>query len=178
MNPDQIDSMLFPKIEDHSETYAERYVDHYVEQYRIYLHVFNSTIERRQKSNEFFMGLNTALMAFMGYIEVKEASSIPHAPIIFMIVPLIGISICYAWYLLIKSYKNLNRAKFQVIHRVEAKLPLSNFATEWEILGRGRDPKKYRTLSSIEKTIPIIFGLLYIVIFLTNVPQGIFTGLF
>src|SRR4051812_17329400 len=123
MEISQIDNMLFPKIEEHGENYEEKYVDHYVEQYRLYLYIFNTTIERRQKSNEFFMGLNTALMAFLGYIEVKEGMSIPHAPIIFMIVPLIGMSICYSWYLIIKSYKDLNRAKFKVIHRLEANLP-------------------------------------------------------
>ena len=72
----------------------------------------------------------------------------------------------------------MNRAKFQVIDNVEEKLPLSLFKTEWEILGRGLDTNKYRKISSIEKNIPIIFIILYTLIFSINLPWDLVSMFF
>jgi hypothetical protein len=174
MEDEELDDLLVPDISDHKEKYPDKYIDHYVEQYRIYLHVFNSTIERRTKANEFFLGINTAIMAFLGYIEAKDGISAPSAPIIFTLVPVIGVALCYSWYLIINSYTQLNRAKFKVIHRLETKLPARLFKTEWRILGMGKDVKKYKPMSHIEKMVPQIFIVLYFIIFFANLPYGAF----
>lgn len=166
MNGEQIDNILLLTHTDHKESHADKYIDHYLEQYRIYLHIFNNTSDRRQKSNEFFLGLNTAIIGMLGYLETKSQSH--NESMIFLMAPFVGIGICLCWHRLILSYKQLNRAKFKVIHRLETKLPAALFETEWELLGKGKDMKKYRPLSSIEKNIPIIFIILYVLIFMTN----------
>ena len=162
-----IDNLLYERYTDHKENHADRYIDHYLEQYRIYIHVANSGNERRAKSNEFFLAINTAIMGILGYFEIKGPIE---TPVIFMMVPFVGIAICYCWYKIINSYSQLNRTKFKVIHSVEKKLPLSLFETEWELNGRGKDKKKYLPLSSTEKLIPIIFSVLYVLIFVSNLP--------
>ena len=164
---EEIDNLLVATYTEHKENHADRYIDHYLEQYRIYLHVFNDTSDRRYKYNEFFLGLNTIIMGVMGYLEAKDIS---HAPIIFVLAPLVGIAICFCWYKLIVSFSQLNRAKFKIIHMLEKKLPANLFETEWELLGKGKDLRKYRPISSIERNIPIIFISFYIIIFLTNSP--------
>lgn len=167
MEPDDIDNLLFTRNNDKIKESKDPYVDYCLEQYRIYLHVFNSTNERRQKSNEFFLGLNTAIIGILGYVETK---SLPNSNIIFLLVPFVGISIGYCWYKIIKSYRQLNKAKFKVIHSVEQKLPITLFETEWHILGKGKDKKKYYPLSETEILIPITFILLYIVILAVSLP--------
>jgi hypothetical protein len=167
MEKDQIDSLLYKRYTDHQENHPDRYIDHYLEQYRIYIHVMNTTGEHRLKANEFFLAINTAIMGILGYFEIKGPIE---TPIVFMMVPFVGIAICYCWYYIISSYGQLNKAKFFVIHSVEKKLPLSLFETEWELLGKGKDKKKYKPLSSTEKLIPIIFTILYILIFFSNLP--------
>lgn len=164
---EEIDNLLYVRNTDHHDNHADRYIDHYLEQYRIYIHVFNTTSERRLKSNEFFLGINTAIMGILGYLEAKGTID---RPIIFMMVPFVGMAICYCWYKIINSYRQLDRAKFSVIHSAEKKLPLALFETEWEVLGKGKNRKKYLPLSSIEKLIPVIFTVLYILIFLANFP--------
>ncbi len=161
-----IDSLLYKRVskEEDADT---KYIDHYLEQYRIYLHIFNSTHDRLGKSNDFFLGLNTAIIAALGYLESKGGA---HNSTVFLFAPFVGIAICYCWYQIINQYRKLNRTKFKVIHEVEKKLPLSLFETEWELLGKGKDKKKYYPLSLIERKIPIIFIILYIVIFLTGIP--------
>jgi len=163
----EIDNLLYVRNTDHKENHNDRYIDHYLEQYRIYLHVFNTTSERRLKANEFYLAINTAIMGILGYFEIKGPAE---RPVVLVLVPFVGVAICYCWYRIIQSYRQLNKAKFSIIHSAEKKLPLSLFETEWELLGKMKDPKKYRPLSSIEKYIPVIFIVLYILIFFANFP--------
>ncbi len=166
MEPNKIDSLLFNRNNDKIKENRDSYVDYCLEQYRIYLHIFNSTNERRQKSNEFFLGLNAAIIGILGYVETK---SIPHANIVFMLIPFVGITIGYCWYKIIKSYRQMNKAKFQILHTLEQQLPVKLFETEWIVLGKGQDKKKYHPLSEIEKIIPITFILLYIAILVSSI---------
>jgi hypothetical protein len=169
----QIDDILVAAYPEYKEKFPERYVDHYLEQYRIYLLIFDNLSDRRQKSNEFFLALNTAIMGIMGYFEIKTISA---SSVIFILVPLVGMAICLCWYRMILSYSQLNRAKFKVIHLLEKKLPAKLFDTEWNILGEGKDKNKYYPLSHAERLIPIIFTVLYIIIFIVNSPVSKFLG--
>lgn len=173
MEKDKIDSILYSRVKHYNDGEDVNYENHYLEQYRMYLHIFNSTSDRRNKSNEFYLGLNTAIIGVLGYLETKNFSD--NSSVIFLFAPFVGIAICYCWYQIIISYKQLNKAKFRVIHDIEDRLPLSLFKTEWELLGRGINTLKYRKISSIEKNIPIIFIVLYAVIFGMTLPWDLFT---
>ena len=172
---DEIDNLLYVRNTDHKENHADRYIDHYLEQYRIYIHVFNTASERRLRSNEFFLGINTAIIGILGYLQLKGPIE---KPMFFLMVPFLGIAICYCWHRIIRTYRQLDRAKFSVIHSAERKLPLALFETEWEILGKGKDRKKYQPFSNTEMIIPIIFTVLYLLIFLSNFPWQDVTNLF
>lgn len=176
MDKNKIDSLLYSRVKHYKDSEDTNYEDHYLEQYRIYLHIFNSTTDRRNKSNEFFLGLNTAIIGVLGYLETKGLND--SSSVIFLFAPLVGIAICYCWYQIIISYKMLSRAKFSIIHNIEEKLPLSLFKTEWELLGRGIDFSKYRKISSIEKNIPIVFIILYSVILGVSIPLDIISIFF
>ncbi|MFA5931930.1 MAG: hypothetical protein WC793_00935 [Candidatus Paceibacterota bacterium] len=165
MTGDDIDNTFFKKIDTNIVDPKDPYLNHLLEQYRIYLHIFNSTNDRSQKSNEFFLGLNAAIIGILGYVETK---ALPHGNIIFMLIPFIGISISYSWYKIINSYSILNRAKFKVIHKMEEKLPVALFETEWNSLTDSKNEKKYVSFSRIERNIPITFIVLYIVILIVT----------
>ena len=63
------------------------------------------------------------------------------------------------------SYKNLNTAKFLVIHKIEKRLPISPYDAEWEAMGRGKNPELYRPISHIELGVPYVFmGLHFVVV--------------
>jgi hypothetical protein len=40
--------------------------------------------------------------------------------------------------------------EFAVIHKIEEQLPLRLYEYEWQILGYGKDPKKYRPFTHVE----------------------------
>jgi hypothetical protein len=79
--------------------------------------------------------------------------------------PLIAVlALCYVWWRLLLSYRQLNAAKYQVIDQYEKMLPARPYVSaEWRLLGEGNDPKLYKSMTDIEKSVPIIFGLLYLI---------------
>ena len=77
---------------------------------------------------------------------------------------LIGVIICCIFWFLLRSYKQLNTGKFQVIHEIEQKLPLALYGYEWKILDEGKRIEKYFPFSHIELIIPWVFGLVYVII--------------
>jgi len=152
MNKNHIESKLF-----HKEREKAKCSNDLLEQYKLYVNSAEKISDRRQKTNEFFLGLNTALLMAFGFVYGKiENSDIVVIPML-----VAGISICYFWYRIIRSYKGLNGAKFDIIHLIEKKLPLSLYDAEWEILGRGEDKNKYWPFSHVEIKIPWIFIIIY-----------------
>ena len=53
-----------------------------------------------------------------------------------------------------------------VIQQIERQLPLRPFAAEWELVGRGADSALYRPFTKLEPFVPLVFMLLYEVLYL------------
>ncbi len=152
--------------EDVDKKYGEKYVEHFLEQYKIYLEMLDRISDRRQKANEFFLALNTALLGFLGYVQIKDG----YSNFLFTVAPIAGICLTYYWYVMVKSYRDLNTGKFKVIHAVEQRLPISLFDTEWDVVGRGKDKNLYLPFTHIEIKVPWVFIVLYLLIFLWSLP--------
>ena len=78
----------------------------------------------------------------------------------------VGIVNCLVWRCLLKSYKTLISAKFDVICAMEKHIGCSPYDDEWEILGRGKDKKIHRLFTDSELYVPCIFILAYVAIML------------
>lgn len=167
MTPEEIQKMLFVSAGD---KYGDKYIEHLLEQYKIYVGSAEKISDRRQKTNEFFLGLNTALVALLGFVATKMNGSdmIP----ILVLASAAGITMCYLWYRIIRSYDGLNGGKFKVIHAIEARLPLALYDTEWEMLGRGNDKATYWPFTKIERWVPWIFVVIYALLALSPLPWG------
>lgn len=129
-----------------------------LEQYKLYVDTAEKVSDRRQSSNNFFLTLNSVLLAFTGFL-TSLSFKFWHA-----ILALAGICIALLWLLTLKSFRNLNRGKFKVIHCLEEQLPIKLFKDEWRYLGEGKDKKKYLKLSVVEQGVPIVFMILYILV--------------
>ncbi len=158
---------LFNSIES---KYGDKYTEHLLDQYKIYLGSAEKISDRRQKTNEFFLGLNTALVALLGFISTRTSDL--DINLLIIVSSLAGMVVCYLWYRIIYSYKGLNGAKFDVVHLIEKRLPLALYDTEWEILGRGENRDKYWPFSHIELFVPWVFVVIYIILFLSILPWG------
>lgn len=169
MEKPDIEKILFISA---SEKYGDKYIEHLLDQYKIYINATEKISDRRQKTNEFFLALNTALVALLGFIATKTSQS--EITLMIGVSAIAGVTICYLWYRIIASYKGLNSAKFKVIHAIEMRLPLALYDTEWEMLGRGKDKKVYWPFSHIELHVPKIFIVIYIALILSVIPWQVF----
>jgi hypothetical protein len=160
-----IEKMLFVS---ESAKYGDKYIEHLLEQYKIYIGSVEKVSDRRQKANEFFLGLNTALVALLGFVATKTIQS--HITVLLALSSLAGITMCYLWYRIILSYKGLNTGKLNVIHAIEARLPLALYDTEWEALERGENKKIYWPFTHIELYVPWIFIAIYAMLILSLIP--------
>lgn len=150
------------------ESYGSSYDAHYIEQYKLYVEMADRISNRRQQANSFFLSVNTVVIAIVGYVQLGATAG--KSQDFYWLISIAGIAICYEWYRLILSYKNLNSGKFKVVHFIEQKLPLAPYDAEWEILGRGIKPKLYKPFTKVEMTIPWIFLLLHTSVLLQVIP--------
>lgn len=144
--------------------YGSRYKDHLLEQYKLYIESVNSVSMRRQTANNFFLSINTFLLSIVGFLISKDISG--DFGILIYIIAFAGILLCIIWYMLVRSYRQMNKGKFSVVHEIEKKLPLKLYNAEWKALGEGKNKNKYYPFSHIEAIIPWIFSILYLMLWL------------
>jgi len=152
--------------------YGGKFRDHTLEIYKIYLELTDKNSARRDTTNRFFLAINTALIALLVKAPITVDLFIPKLTA--MIIPLAGAAICFLWYRIIKSFRDLNSAKFQVIHELEKYLPFKPYEAEWEGVGRGKKPNLYLPYTHIERFIPWIFFTFYLVLIVANIPCNVF----
>jgi hypothetical protein len=130
------------------------------EEYRLFVDSTEKAIARRQVVNNFFLTANTILLSALG-VMTKQAFENTRA--LYMLIPLgiVGILLCVNWQGIIKNYRQLNAAKFKVIHSLESRLPAALFKAEWAALGKGEDSKKYKPISKTEERVAMVFMILY-----------------
>jgi hypothetical protein len=141
------------------ERYGDAFTQHRLEQYKLYVEMADRISSRRMTANSFFVTLNTALVAFLGLAVAKQETDRLGW---YIAVSIAGVTVSLLWYFLIRSYRDLNSAKFNVVHLVESELPLKIYDAEWEMVGRGKNPELYRPVTHIETKVPLLFVAIYV----------------
>ena len=140
-----------PLIRRKRETYGGSFNTDLLEQYKLYVQSAENVSARRVASSRYLLALNAALVALYGLQSTGFSQSY-----LMLLIPLIGIFVSSLWYLIIKSHADLNRIKFDVIHKFECHLPAAMFKYEWELAEKG-----YRAVTTIERWVPILFAVLH-----------------
>jgi hypothetical protein len=130
--------------------------------YRLAVEMADRISARRGIANSFFLTLNTAVVGVLGATHVGWYLAGA------------GIMVSLAWWMLLRSYRDLNRAKFRVILAIEADLPLHIYADEWAAIhgkasgaavaaeSAGTRLAKFRELGVVERIVPVIFASIYV----------------
>lgn len=114
----------------------------------------------RQTTNGFYLTVNTTLLAVASYL-------LGSSPFTAQVIGIIGVVVSFLWYQNINYFRNLNSAKFKVIHQIEQKLPVPMFKLEDDIFKK----EKGKSSAQIEKWVPLLFALAYgIVLVLPILP--------
>lgn len=134
----------------------------FFELYKLAVEMADRISARRGLANSFFLSINTGVMALLGTQDVRWYLAAA------------GIVTCVTWWALLKSYRDLNRAKFAIILAMEEQLPVRIYADEWTRLRAVAVPftvrpaalrpwlAQYRELGYIERIVPWVFALIYI----------------
>ena len=107
------------------------------------------------------MGILTGFLVAVVALTRLGLGEMPVSDVLTLVGGLIGIVLCLSWYLVIRSYRQLNTAKFAVLHELEGKLPFAFFKREWEQLEEGKKLNKYLNITKAEMTLPALFGILF-----------------
>lgn len=145
-------------LRQNKETYGAEHEKHLFEQYKLYVEMADRISARRMLANSFFVGVHTALItAFTVLLKEKVLQ-----PTIIGLSPFIAvILLCFIWWRVVHSYRQLNSGKFKVVHALEQMLPVAPYDAEWTSLGGGKDSKLYLPLTHVENYVPVCFGVLY-----------------
>lgn len=129
------------------------------ELYKVMVESSEQLIQRRQKTNAFFITVIGSLLAIAGLLAKTDAINGESIGILYGF-SVVGLLLCNSWRNLIDNYGKLNKAKFDVILRLEKDLSAQIYSAEWIALGKGLRPQKYKSFTSTEKNVPLFFGLL------------------
>ena len=134
----------------------------YFELYKLATEMADRISARRGLANTFYLTINTGLVALIGSHTLR------------WYVAVAGIVFCLSWWAILRSYRDLNAAKFEVILAMEERLPVRVYGDEWQRLktpaaqaqaARRRLAQRlaqYRELGQVERIVPAIFALIYV----------------
>jgi hypothetical protein len=130
-----------------------------LEQYKIYVEMADRISARRALANAFFLSLNTATLTVGAALWRESVLST------WLLVLPLGLLLAQtaAWFWLVRSYRQLNSAKYVVVGMLEEKLPASPYwRAEWNALGEGKDKARYWPLTHLEQWLPVTLAVLYV----------------
>jgi hypothetical protein len=116
VRPESLKPLLLRASED---GYGDLYRQHLFDQYRLVVEMADRLSARRMQANTFFLAVNTGLLTVLANL-VKDGliSGIAGAlPLIAMLV------LCYGWWRIVGSYRQLSSGKHAVILELETLLP-------------------------------------------------------
>jgi hypothetical protein len=120
----------------------------FLEIYKLAVEMADRVSARRAIASSFFLTVQTGIVGSLAFVEGQRWS-----------IALGGSVASITWWLLLRSYRQLNAAKFKVIHGMETKLPAAPYTDEWTILDRKDSPlrERYAALGLVEQTVPVVF---------------------
>jgi hypothetical protein len=137
--------------------------DEYLDLYKLAVEMADRVSARRNAANSFFLAVQTALVTLLGVDGIADDA-----------IAVAGLVLAASWWLLLRSYRKLNGAKFAVIGDMERALPVEIFNQEWREL-KGADPsakrrwrERYAELGVLEQVVPAVFAAVYVIAILLS----------
>jgi hypothetical protein len=149
-------------VQIEKKNYGDLFSQHLFDQYRHYVESAEKISERRVTAHNFFLTVNSFLTALYGILKNFGMNLWGTR-----LLTIIGILASFTWLFVIRSYRDLNTVKFEVIHELENYMPAALYHYEWQKAQHGKR-QTYKPTSHIEKYVPIIFIVLYMTLLLIS----------
>lgn len=132
-----------------------------LELYKLHAELADRVSQRREGANRLYVSVLTGLLVAAVALVRWGGGPLISAPWVLGVAGVLGLGLCASWYVVIRSYRQLNTGKFLTLDELEAQLAFPFFRREWELLEQGENFRKYWKLTVAETTLPILFGALY-----------------
>ena len=134
--------------------------DTYVELYKLHSELADRVSQRREGANRLHVSIAVGLVVFLGTL-IRFSDDRTLDTIVFLAVGFCGLIVSASWYMVLRSYRQLNSQKFRVLYDLETRLPYQFFTMEWDPESVGTKSNRYWRLSVVETVLPMTFGALF-----------------
>lgn len=135
--------------------------DTFVDLYKLHAELADRVSQRREGANRLHVSIAVGLVVFLGtLIRFSEDQTLD--AIVTLGVGICGLIVSASWYIVLRSYRQLNSEKFRVLHDLETRLPYQFFTMEWDPESVGTKSNRYWKLSVLETIMPVMFGALFL----------------
>ena len=138
-----------------------------LEIYRLHAELADRVSQRREGANRLYVSLLLGLVALLAAL-LRFGVGDLSPRIVLLAAGIVGALLSASWYVVIRSYRQLNTGKFLALHELEQKIAYPFFEREWELLGKGADRRRYWRLTIVETFLPIAFFALSCVLLLCS----------
>lgn len=127
-----------------------------LEIYQLHAELADRVSQRREGANRLYVSLLLALVLFLAALFRFGSGDLP-SDVVVVAVAVTGAALSVSWWVVIRSYRQLNSGKLKALHELEDRLAYPFFKREWEVLGEGKDRSRYWRLTQVEAILPWIF---------------------
>lgn len=133
-----------------------------LEIYRLHAELADRVSQRREAANQRYSSILVGLGAFLAALLRFGDGEFP--AIAMRLVSGLGMLVSFSWYVVIRSYRQLNTGKFKALHELEERLAYAFYTREWELLGKGRKISRYWKLTKVERILPGTFFVISVMV--------------
>ena len=133
-----------------------------LEIYQLHAELADRVSQRREAANQRYSSILVGLGAFLAALLKFGDGEFP--AIAMRLVAGLGMLVSFSWYVVIRSYRQLNSGKFKALHELEETLAYAFYTREWELLGKGRKISRYWKLTKVEKILPGTFFVISVMV--------------
>ncbi|MYF99063.1 hypothetical protein F4212_07995 [Candidatus Poribacteria bacterium] len=143
----------------------------FLELYKFHSQQATELSNRRTTTNRFFILLLSGIaVAYTTLFQIDDktqflpfiTNNIKYLPFIF---GLIGLTLSWVWLMSIESNLLTSTRKYKVLKHMERHLDYEYFTNEWALLGVDKKDKTYRSLAITEIITPIIFIIIFTILY-------------
>lgn len=137
-----------------------------LEEYRLFIEDTARLSERRQRITSTYITVNSALAGVITFV-IKDPQ-LSNWMMLIAVLPILvaGMIICYLWDHLITSYRVLINFRIKELEAMEQAIPGSHmmYNREASKLYNKSQPKESISFTGVERKLPLLFGILYLVV--------------
>ena len=138
-----------------------------LEIYKLHAELADRVSQRRAGANRLYVTLLTGILILLAAFFRYGAGTVP-VWIGWSVFGVAGMLLSASWFIVIRSYRQLNSGKFPVLLELEKKLSYPFFAREWELLEEGKNVNRYWKLTVVETFLPVGFFVLFLLLILVG----------